>query len=156
VLLAIIHFAPLYSRLPDVVQSHFNSRGAPNGWQTKPVFFAFFIGATVLATVLAFGLPALMRALPVQLFNLPNNQYWFAIERRAKSLDFLDSWFAWHACALFLLAGYAFEFAVRSNLGPGPVPHPERLLYAIFGFLVFTLIWIGRLLMRFRPPPRSS
>jgi len=150
---AALHFSSYYSQLPDVVESHFGSRGNPNGWQTKPVFFAFFVGVTVLATLFTFGLPALIRALPIELFNIPNKKYWFAVERRAASLDFLTGWFAWLGCAIFLVGCYAFEFAIQANLRGGRVAHPERFLYVVATFLLFTLFWIVRMFRRFPRPP---
>jgi len=155
VLVAAIRFSYFYPQLPDVVQSHFNNHGQPNGWQTKPVFFFFFVGVTVLATLFTFGLPALLRALPEQLFNLPNKKYWFAAERRAASLDFITAWFAWFGCMVFFVAASAFDYAIESNLHPGHVSHPERLLYVIIAFLFFTLGWIVRMFLRFPPPPRT-
>ncbi len=41
---AAIHFSSYYSQLPDVVASHFDGRGTPNGCQTKPAFFMVFVG----------------------------------------------------------------------------------------------------------------
>src|SRR5437660_1296505 len=157
VLLAVyvaFHFSGYYVQLPDVVESHFGSRGNPNGWQSKPVFFRFFIGIIVLSTFFSFGLPALLRALPVELFNLPNKKYWFARERREATFDFLGSWFAWLGCGVLLFASYVFQFAIDANLHPGHVAHPERLLYAIVTFVLFTLLWAVRMFLRFplRPP----
>jgi uncharacterized membrane protein len=151
VLFAAVRFSALYPQLPDVVQSHFDGRGHPNGFQTRLVFFSFFVGVTVLTTFFTFGLPALLGVLPEQLFNLPNKKYWLAPERRTESLDFISAWFAWFGCALFFLAAYAFEYAIQSNLHPRQVSHPERLLYAIVAFLGFTLVWIVRMFVRFAP-----
>jgi uncharacterized membrane protein len=153
---AAIHFSSYYAQLPDVVQSHFSSRGNANGWQTKTVFFSFMVGITVLATFFTLGLPAMLRAMPAEIFNLPNKEYWLAPDRREASFDFISGWFAWFGCALFLVACYAFEYAIQANLHPGHVEHPERLLYAIFGFLCFTLAWIARMFVRFLTPPQSQ
>ena len=153
ILCAAIHFSSYYPRLPDVVQSHFDGHGNPNGWQSKTVFFSFFIGITVLASLFSFGLPALLRSVPNQLLNVPNKEYWFSPERRAVSLDFISAWFAWHGCALFLLVSFVFEYAIQSNLPGGQVPNPMRLLYAVSAFLAFTLFWIIRIFLRFSRPP---
>ena len=72
VVLAAFYFSSLYSRLPDVVASHFDAHGLPNGWQTKTAFFGFFVAITALATVLALAVPRIIRAVPVDLVNLPN------------------------------------------------------------------------------------
>jgi uncharacterized membrane protein len=156
VVFAVVRFSYLYPQLPEVVQSHFNGQGHPNGWQTKAVFFSFFVGVTVLSTFFTFGLPALIGALPAQLFNLPNKKYWLAPEHRAASLDFISGWFAWFGCAVFFVACYTFDYAIRSNLEPGHVSHPERLLYLIVAFLAFTLVWIVRMFVRFPPPRRMQ
>jgi len=153
---AAVHFSRYYPQLPDVVESHFGSRGNPNGWQTKQIFFAFFVGVTVINTVFTFGIPALIRALPPQLFNLPNKRYWLAGERREASLDFISGWFSWYGCAMFLLQWYAFDFAIQANLRPDRVEHPERLLYVIVAFLVFTIVWIARMVLHFPRPPQGN
>ncbi len=36
---AILRCAYAYRQLPDVMASHFNAYGVPNGWQPKPAFF---------------------------------------------------------------------------------------------------------------------
>src|SRR5712692_2015629 len=51
VLLAIyaaIHFSYYYPQLPNVIASHFDGRGAANGWQIKSAFFGMFIAMSSL------------------------------------------------------------------------------------------------------------
>src|SRR5438105_15016429 len=81
---AAIQFPSYYSKLPDVVASQFNRRGMANGWQTKPAFFTVFVGVSVLAAVIGFGIPRIISAMPQQLINLPNKQYWLAPDRLAE------------------------------------------------------------------------
>ena len=146
---AALYFPSYFSQLPDVVQSHFDSQGHPNGWQTKPVFFAFFVGLTVLAVFVIFGLPALIRALPAEVMNVPNKQYWFGPERREASLQFVSSWFAWFGCAVFLVGCFAFDYALKSNLHPHDRPNSAQFACVLIAFFVFTLLWIIRVFRRF-------
>ena len=72
---AAIYFSSLYAQLPEVVASHFNARGVPNGWQTKSAFFSVLIGVSVLAAMVGFGIPRLIMLLPPDYINLPNKNY---------------------------------------------------------------------------------
>lgn len=149
VLLAAVRFSYFYPQLPEVVQSHFDGQGNANGWQTKPVFFAFFVGLTVLAVFVIFGLPALIRALPAEVMNVSNKQYWFGPERREASQQFVSSWFAWFGCAVFLVGCYAFDYAAKSNLRPRDRPDATQFAYVLIMFFVFTVVWIIRVFRRF-------
>ena len=155
-LYAAVHFSSYYSQLPDVVQSHFNREGMPNGWQSKPVFFFFFLGATVIATLITFGLPAIIRSMPTEIINLPHKAYWLSPQRRSASFDFLATWFAWFGCAVFLVILFTFDYAVQSNLHPDHRPDPTRFVYVLFAFLAFTLLSILRIFLRFSRAPQDS
>ena len=156
VLYATLHFSLYYPQLPELVQSHFNAQGAPNGWQTKLVFFSFFVGATVLATIVGFAVPAIIGSLPPELINLPNKGYWLGPEHRAATLEFLNTWFAWFGCAIFLVVLFTFDYAVQSNLHSDHRPDPTRFLYVLGAFLAFTLAWIIRLFLRFFRRPQDN
>jgi len=153
---AAIHFPPYYFQLPEVVASHFNARGAANGWQTKPAFFAVFVGVSVLAAVIGFGIPRIISAMPPQLINLPNKQYWLAPDRLAETQGFLNNYFAWFGCAVFLVIILTFDYAIQSNLHPENRPDISRMWYILVGFLVFVAVWIIRMLTRFLRTPQES
>jgi uncharacterized membrane protein len=155
VVYAAVHFSYYYPQLPSVVASHFNERGAANGWQTKSAFFGVFVGVSVLAVVLGFGVPRIIAVLPAQLLNLPNKRYWLAPEHLAETTDFMNAYFAWFACGIYLVMILTFDYAVQQNLHPENPPDPARMWYALAGFLIFTLVWTVRMLAKFLRPPEN-
>jgi hypothetical protein len=153
---AAIHFFNYYSQLPDVVASHFDAHGVANGWQTKSAFFGVFVGVTVLAVVVGFGVPRIIRVVPAQLINLPNKHYWLAPEHLADTMEFLDTYFAWFGCALFLILILTFDYAFQSNLHPDSPPDVSRMWYILAGFITFSIVWIARLFTRFGRVPQQN
>lgn len=156
VLIGVVYFWSNYAQLPDVVASHFNARGVPNGWQSKTMFLAFFAGAIGLASFVAFGVPGLISKLPVDKVNLPNKRYWLAPERQADTLAFLAGSFAWFGCAVLAVLLTAVNYAIDRNLHPEPQLRTPALVYVLAGFFLFTMIWSFRLLSRFRTTPPDA
>jgi uncharacterized membrane protein len=150
-----IYFSTYYAQLPDVVASHFDGRGVPNGWQTKSAFLRVFIGVTALAAVVGFGIPRIVATLPPQLINLPNRRYWLAPEHLAETLKFLNTYFAWFGCAVLLIMILTFDYAIQSNLHPDNRPDVSRMWYTLAGFLAFVVVWIERMFTRFSRQPRD-
>jgi len=149
VLYAALHFSSVYSQLPDVVASHFNGRGAANGWQTKQAFFTVLVAVTVLCTLVGFGLASLIGAIPAQLINLPNKRYWLAPEHREETLEFFKTYSAWFACAIYSLTIIFVDYAAQSNLHPDHPPGVAHLWYTIGGFLTFLVVWLIRMFTKF-------
>jgi serine/threonine-protein kinase len=155
-LYAAVHFMSVYPQLPGVVASHFDGRGAPNGWQTKQAFFTFFVGVTVLCVLVGFGLASIIGAIPIQLINLPNKYYWLAPERREGTLEWLKAYFGWLACGIYVVMIVAFDYAAQSNLHPHDPPGAARLVYTLVGFLAFVIVWLVRMFTKFLRPPQST
>jgi uncharacterized protein DUF1648 len=153
---AAIHFFSLYSQLPPVVASHFNAHGTPNGWQTKTIFFAFFVGGLVVASIVSFGVPRLIESLPFDLINLPNKEFWLSPEQRPGTLAFLSSHLAWLGCMLLLVEIFAFEFSIRANFQPDKRLDSASLGCVLAAMGVFLIVWLARLLARFGEPPRTG
>jgi uncharacterized membrane protein len=153
---AAIYFSSYYAQMPEVVASHFNGHGVPNGWQTKSAFFGLFVGVSVLAAVVGFGIPRIIGALPPQLINLPNKRYWLAPEHLAETLEFLNTYFAWFGCAVFSVMILTFDYAIQSNLHPDNRPDVSRMWYILVGFLLFVVVWIARMFARFGRVPQQN
>jgi uncharacterized membrane protein len=157
VLYAAVHSSSVYPRLPGVVASHFNGRGAPNGWQTKEAFLTVFAVVSVIAVLIGVGIPKILAAVPAQRINLPNKNYWLAPERLRETMAFLNAYFAWFARALFLFDILVFNYTIQRNLHPANPPDSARLWYMIGGFLLFTMVWAVRMLAKFfRSPDKGD
>ncbi|HKV24537.1 MAG TPA: DUF1648 domain-containing protein [Candidatus Acidoferrum sp.] len=152
-LVAGIYFWSNYAQLPQVVASHFDAHGHPNGWQTKQMFFAFFLGAVAIAWLVGFVIPSLIARMPAQMINLPNKQYWLAPERKGETLAELQRMFGWFGCALLLVVTTAVNYAIGQNLPPASTGVPVLLVTVLVGFAVFTTAWSLRLIKRFAQVP---
>ena len=153
---AAAYFYSVYDTLPEVVASHFDANGNPNGWSSKQAFLVFFIGVSVIPAVLVFVVPAIIKALPVDLINLPNKRYWLNPERADKTLDFLTSRFAWFGCAVYGLMLYVFDYAVRTNLHPDHRPDPKSMWIGLIVFAAFAAVWSVLFALRFARTPDVS
>src|SRR5260370_27893892 len=109
---AAIYFSSLYAQLPEVMASHFNARGTPNGWQTKSAFFSVLIGVSLLAAVVGFGIPRLITLLPPDDINLTNKGYLLAPEQPTDTNGFLNGYIACFCYPLFPIILVTINFAL--------------------------------------------
>jgi serine/threonine-protein kinase len=151
VLASLVRLMLVHDALPEVVASHFDGAGRPNGFQSKQAFALTSLGLQLGLLVLFGALPWLMRKLPAKHFNMPNREYWLAPARIDGTLQRVASMLDWFSfCTLAFMAA-VFELAVRANLRKAPLENGAVwLLLAVF--LGFTLVWSISFMRMFRLP----
>jgi hypothetical protein len=135
--------------MPQPIASHFRSGGMPNGWQTKTGFFGLELGVVVLATVMAFGLPRILAAVPVSLINVRNKEYWFGPAQLQNTLFFFKVQFAWFGAALLAFLLFVNELVFRANLASPHRLNTTAFVAAMAVFLTFVVVWTVRLILHF-------
>jgi uncharacterized membrane protein len=141
-----LYYAP---RLPEIVASHFGITGAVSGWQTKAAFFAVELAMILLATVISFGVPRLIEAMPVSLINLPHKEFWLGPERREDTLSYIRMWSAWFGCGLLAFLLFVMELAYRANLHTPPHFNNAAFVPALLAFGILDTVLLMRLILHF-------
>jgi uncharacterized membrane protein len=129
--------AATYSRLPEVVASHFNANGAPNGWMPRDSYVWTMVGVVTFTTALLAGMFALIRYLPKGMVNLPNRDYWLAPERRAETSRTLGS-YGLVMAGLVSLNFMGLQLLVVKANESQPVELSSGVWWILAGFLAIT------------------
>jgi uncharacterized membrane protein len=139
-----------YPQLPARVASHFDAAGRPNGWSSKPAYFALQAFIVLVIAICFAALPAWIERVPAKLVNLPNKDYWLAPERRAATMASVASALTWFGCAglVFILA--VTSLVIDFNLGRERAL-PAIPIWALLGgialctvLLILRLLYLGR------------
>ncbi len=153
VLLAVflVRFGMQYADLPPVVASHFGVDGQPNGFMNKQVFLFFGLLPLGIAALVGLIVPSVTRAMPVNLVNLPNREYWLAPERKEVALGYLGSYLEWLSAGMVVFFLFVYELVFRANaehsgLANGP------FLAGFATFMVLMVAWLVALHRRFALP----
>jgi uncharacterized membrane protein len=141
-----VHDFPL---LPDRIASHFGPSGMPNGWMTKTQFLITYAVVLFPALFVEFWLHRKVANTPQGKLRLPNKEYWLAPERRAETIAYFQSFFAWYGCAFLFVEVFAMSLAMRANLSDPPVLSVVPIISLICGFILFNAIAVLAMLRRF-------
>jgi len=142
-------------RIPKILGSHFAWGGFVTGWQTKAAFFSTDLAMIVLATVVAFGIPRIIAAVPVSRINLPHKEYWLAPERRENTLAYIRVWSAWLGCCLLAFLLFVMELAFRANLHTPPQFNNAAFVPALLAFVALDTMLVLRLILHFARTPSN-
>ena len=149
-LLQILYYRP---RLPEVVASHFDAAGRPNGWSSRTSFFGIYL-ATIAGVLLVFlALPRAMSRLPDRWINLPRKDYWLAPPRRRETLAAIQRWMGWFGAGVLLFLIFMFQLAIQANLARDRAVGGEAFWVLLAGFVLFTLGWSLLFVLGFRRAP---
>lgn len=139
-------------RMPEQVATRFDMNGQPAAFGSPAAlgWGQAIAGASVL--LIMGGLPVLLPRIPQSLLNVPHKDYWFAPERRDRSMRFVQAWMAWFGAwtQAFLLV--IFHGIHRFHLVGGPEATfsgwvPMAVFFAGLGVGLFVLF------ARFGRPP---
>lgn len=140
-----------YSSLPDIMASHFDGAGNPNGWMSKSFFFVFQGAVLLLIIGISLFLPKLVKKTPYKWVNLPNKDYWLAKERRDETIITIGKYQEWFCIALLILFIAVNQLVFQANLEKKPLPSAP--MWTILGlFFAFVIIWLILFIGQFRKP----
>jgi hypothetical protein len=99
--------------------------------------------------LLAFGIPLLIRSLPMSMLNVPNKEFWMSPERREQTLAFFRSQFAWFGCVFLAFLLIVNELVFAANQTNPRQLNSTEFTAALIAFLLFVAVWTGRLIFYF-------
>jgi len=153
--LAMFQTINFYPQLPEIVASHFDGNGAPNGWSSKLVFFAIYFGALAVTLIVFIGLPNWSVNRKAANVNMPKKDYWFHPLRREATLEFIKIQFLWLGVAHMLLALVVVQMVIKVNLATQP-SLGSGIYWALAAYVVFLVLWLTRFILRFVRRPHSD
>jgi uncharacterized membrane protein len=149
--LVVLQAIVYYPKLPDVVASHFDGLGAPNGWSSKEAFFGLY-GVIVLTLYGVFGwMPQWIETRPGKSMKIPNREYWLAPERKAETWAFFRRQMMFMGNLNLLLAIIAIQLAILANFAQPPRLHPA-IGWALASYFIVFAIWLFHFFWHFKKP----
>lgn len=129
-----------YPRLPPVVASHFSASGRPDGWMSKEANLVA-VGLMLCPVIFIFVLIPLSNILPPSMFTMPNKEYWFAPERRAATIRWINCLLLWGGVTTLLLLLIVTRFAFLENLAPSGRLSFRRLGPILLLYVLILGVW---------------
>ncbi|MEZ5344543.1 MAG: DUF1648 domain-containing protein [Pyrinomonadaceae bacterium] len=145
------HCSYYYPLLPPTLASHFDGHGNPNGWMSKPYFFA--LEGVLLGIMIAISLlmPKILEKSPNKWINLPNREYWLAEERKPFTIEMIGRYHEWFSAALLVLFIAVNQLVFQANIVKQPLPSGPMWTLLI-SFFVFVGVWLVMFYRKFRIP----
>ena len=140
-----------YPQMPEVMASHFSGGGTPDGWMTRDLFIAFYLGMVALIIVIFILIPKF----PNQLRNIPNRNYWMEEERKADTMDYIDKAALRMGIATMALMVFVMQYAFEANLKQEPRLSGD-VGWALVLYFLFLGVWLVKFLKRFWTIPDQS
>lgn len=153
--LSLLQVVVYYPQMPDVMASHFDGNGRPNGWMTKTTFFGIHVAMMMLMVISFLYFPKQTRRFPTGRWSIPDRDYWFAPERVKETLRNIRIQMLVVGIATVLLLLATIQLAIVANLNTPTVLSPV-LGWFLIAYFVFMAIWLVAFFRRFRRPPVTS
>lgn len=140
------------AQLPMRAATHFNWQGAADGWMGRDelIRFTLMLGLGVpLFIIIVFSS---LRFVPVRLVNVPNREHWLSPEHQSESIAWVGRAGLWLASALLIFMGIVHFHVIQANTLTPPRLDSKSLIAAASGLLVFQIVFIVRIFLRFSKP----
>lgn len=141
-----------YDRMPDVVASHFDGAGVPNGWSSRSAYLLLLLAIGVLMPLSAIGVVlAVTRSGPRHL-NIPARDYWTRPEHGAEAVRRVRAYMWWLGAVLAASALLVHLTVMEANRTDPPHLRGELMLLLLGGVLLAIGCWVVGWFRLLRPP----
>ena len=151
VVLAVLIFNSI-GDLPAKVAVHFDANSSPNIWVSREEYgiFAllFGIGLPLILFVIMAGLPRLTSGKGF----IPNNEYWFADERKQETENFLLQHSSWLGTMTAAVIYGIHVLLTRANELNPPKLSTDRFLIMVLLYLCGLIWWTTAFFRHFQKP----
>ena len=130
-----------YPQMPEVVASHFDGRGAPNGWSSRNLFFAIYLSMIALLAGIFIFVPRWSERRIGFSLKIPNRDYWLAPERLEQTRAFFQRQMIVMGVVHLLLAIFTVQLAIMANLGQETQLH-SGIGWALGLYFLFIIAWL--------------
>ena len=152
--IALVQSAVYYSQMPDVMASHFDGSGHPNGWSSRGGFFGIWLGVLALM-FLSFMGPAISSSLfSAHRISIPHPDYWLAPTRLKATITHIRSQLLWFGVATIVMLIGVGQLAFEANLAASPALS-GYVRWMLMGYFAFVALWLVRFLRHYYRVPRS-
>lgn len=149
IITAIVQTIYYYPRIPNVVASHFDGLGDPDGWSSKAVFFGIYAAVLLITIVVFVVIPNRFINLSGKGLKIPNKNYWLAPERQHDTLQFFRTHFMYFGIVNILLAIFVIQLVIQANFKEQP-RLDSAIMWALALYFIFVIGWLIRFFLKFR------
>ncbi len=149
IITALVQAIYYYPRVPNIVASHFDGLGDPNGWSSKAVFFGIYAGVLLLTIFVFVVVPNRFINQAGKGLKIPNKDYWLAPERQHDTMQFFRTHFMYFGIVNTLLAIFVIQLVIQANFKEQP-RLDSAIMWALALYFIFVIVWLIRFFIKFR------
>ena len=136
--------------LPEKIAVHFDAKGAADAWMSREDYrvsgLLFLVALPLILFWIMAGLPRLTKGKG----QIPNNEYWFADERRPQTELFLSQHASWLGSMTVAVVYGMHIFITHANTVSPPQFTADRFLTMIFIYSCGLVWWTMTFLRHFQ------
>lgn len=139
-------------RLPEVVASHFDAAGMPNGWSSRLGYAALVLVIGVLLPLGVIGLVHAATARGPSGLNIPSREYWLEPAHREQAVELVRAYIWWLGIVLAATALAVHVAILRANATAQPRLSGWLIAPLIIGIAAAIGAWAAGWYRVLRPP----